>query len=567
MGRLGNIIEKSDGKFFREDYYNIRSRFLYLISEDQINNNPPLEKINILPYEKINTLIQYIENRDYAHRGPLRGRDLRINGFPEIIDEFKMPIKRYPNELCITFSDDQIISASGLINKLVQLESYTALLPYFNKDKKSVYFIDGPAGIGCSDDISKYLQEANVYTDFIRMASQLKSNPYIEIDIRDNNPFVYFPTAYITFARRPYICFEQSNSITFPSLHRSKARYKLCENLDLQYFNGKEIKHNKIQDVTSIFNELFAYPEDSNDKIRKIKAIYKIIFNENIEEETVYYDWVKQCYCFGPNVEDRVFAKYPIKPAKSSYFCKYTSLGTLLCILNSGKMRLNSITTMNDPTETQKLFSEGCNFICENENPDDLKKFANNYYLTSFTSSLSDQCEEDLNMWRFYGDDAKGVCLVFESLIEDHQVFEVNYEDLDSTELMKIETFLTVLKEEGIKFSIQSYVDKYLFIKPKEFQTEKESRLIIGTIDQPEYTVYSNNIVTPYIERKLTYKKDEADSACNTTFPLKLTRIILGPEMKNKDINKLNLESMIQSKSLFRNRVSVDISKLKCYRQ
>lgn len=567
MGRLGNIVEKSDGKFFREDYYNIRSRFLYLISENKISDNPHIEKIVIVPYEKIEDLIQYIENRDYAHRGPLRGRDLRINGFTEIIDEFKMPIKRYPNELCITFDDNEIINAQGLINKLVQLESYTALLPYFDKDKKSVYFIEGPARIGCSDDISKYLKEAKVYTNFIRMASELKRNPYIELDIRDkNHPFVYFPTAYITFARRPYICFEQSNSITIPSHHRSKVRFKFNENLDLQYFSGKHTDI-KYPDITSVFNKIFAYPEDGNDKIKKIKAIYKTFFNENIEEETVYYDWVKQCYCFGPDVEDRIFAKYPIKPAKSAYFCKYTSLGTLLCILNSGKMRLNSITTMNDPTETQKLFSEGCNFICEDETPDDSKKFANNYYLTSFTSSLSDKCEEDLNMWRFYGDDAKGVCLVFEPLIEDHQIFEVNYEDLDATELIRIETFLTALKEEGIRFCIQSYVDRYLFIKPKEFQTENESRLIIGTINQPEYTVYSNNIVTPYIERKLTYKKDEAESACTTTFPLKLTRIILGPEMKNKDINKINLESMIQSKSQFRFRIEIEISKLKCYRQ
>ena len=335
--------------------------------------------------------------------------------------------------------------------------------------------------------------------------------------------------------------------------------------MDLQDFS--ENTGIKYPDVASVFNEIFAYPKNSNDEIKKIKTIYYTFFNENIDEETVYFDWVKKCYCFGPDVEDRIFAKYPIKPAKNSYFCKYTSLNTLLSILNSGKIRLNSIATMNDPTETQKLFSEGCNFICENETPDDSKKFANNYYLTSFTCSQEDTYDEDLNMWRFYGDDAKGVCLVFEPLIEDHQVFEVNYDNLDSTELVKIETFLSALEMKGIRFCIQSYVDKYLFIKPKEFQTEKESRLIIGTLDQPEYTVYSNNIVTPYIDRKLTYIKEEADSSCATTFPLKLTCIILGPEMKNKEINKLNLESMIQSKPLFRNKITVDISSLKCYRQ
>ncbi len=567
MGRLSNIVEKLDGKFFREDYYNHRSRFLYLISENQISNNPHFEKIVIVPYEKIDALIQYIENRDYAHRGPLRGRDLKFNGFPEILDEFNIPIKRYPNELCIKFNDDEIINAFGLINKLVQLESYTTLLPYFDKDKKSVYFIEGSDRMGWSDNISKYLKEAFVYTEFIRLANELEKNPFIELDIIDNSPFVYFPTASLTFASRPYLSFEQRNSVHLYLHHRSNSRFKINENLDLQYYDGTEVKCKRYPNMNSIFEEKFSYPKDFNSKKIKIIEIFNSIFNDNREEVEIYYDWVKQCYCFSPDVEDFIFAKYHIQAAKSSNFCKYTSLGTLLCILNSGKMRLNSIATMNDPTETQKLFSEGCNFICENETPDDSKKMANNYYLTSFTCSSYDQFEEDLNMWRFYGDDAEGVCLVFEPLIEDHRVFEVNYDDLYSTELMKIKTFLTVLKEEGIRFCIQSYVDKLLFIKPKEFHTEKESRLIIGTMDQPEYAVYSNNIVTPYIERNLTYNKDEADSSCNTTFPLKLIRIILGPEMKNKEINKLNLESMIQSKSLFKNRVSVDISKLKCYRK
>lgn len=568
MERLGDIIDKEDGKCFREDYYDHRSRFLFLISKTQISDKPQIEKIDIVPYEKLETLIQYLENRDYDHRGPLRGRDLKINGFPEILEGFNMPIKRYDNEPCLTFNDNEIVNAQKLINKLVQLESYNALLPYFDNDKKRIYIIEGPGRTDMSNCIlEQHSKATTIYTEFIRLAKELENNPHIKLEIIDDNPNVFFSTAYVTFARRPYLCFNQSKSATILFNRRSQPRYRIDENLDLQDYYGPEFNSKSYPSMSSMFDEMFSYPKDFNSNKLRIIEIFNSIFNDNRDDIEVYYDWVKECYCFSRDVEDLIFAKYPIQSAKSPYFCKYTSLNTILCILNSGKMRLNSIATMNDPTETQKLYSEGCNFICDGETPDDAKKWANNYYLTSFTCSKDGKFEEDLNMWRFYGDDAKGVCLVFEPLIEDHQVFEVKYDDLRATELMKIETFMTALKDEGIRFCIQSFVEKYLFIKPKEYQTEKESRIIKATIDQPEYTVYSNNIVTPFIERTLTYNKSEVDPSCDTTFPLKLTRIILGPEMKNKDINKLNLESMIQSKRIFKNNVIVDISKLKCYRQ
>lgn len=565
MGRLGDIIEKLDGKFFREDYYYERHKYILLASFDTNNKQPDIEKIPLVPYEKIEELIEYIDTRDYAHRGPLRGIDLRLNGFSEIVDSFEMPVYRYPSEYCLAFKDDEIVNALKLINKLKQIECYHALLPYTDKRNDWVYMLYDSSWAG---NIAKYCKEAKVYSDFLNLSKKMESNPYIDLEIDEcPNLKLYFHTIYLTVARRPYLIFQQKSAGTMYRHNRSKPKYKLDECLEL-YDNPHEASGKPYPSVASVFDNLFAYPDDKESKVEKILNIYYSIFNKNINAKDVYYDWVKECYCFSPDIEDRMFSKYPITRSKSAYFCKYTSLNTLICILNSGKMRMNSIATMNDPTETEKLYSEGCNFICDNENTDDLKKFANNYYLTSFTSSQSEKVEEDLNMWRFYGDDAKGVCLVFEPLIEDHEVFEVNYDDLDSKELMDIETFLQRLKnEEDINFCIQSYVDKYLFIKPKEFKIEQESRLIIATIDQPEYTVYSNNIVTPYIDRRLTYKTEETGSSCNTTFPLKLTQIILGPEMKNKEINKLNLESMIHSKPLFRNKVSVHISKLKCYRQ
>lgn len=196
-----------------EDYYTHRSRFLFMISKTQISDKPQIEKIDIVPYEKLETLIQYIENRDYYHRGPLRGRDLKINGFPEILEGFNMPIKRYDNEPCLTFTDNETINATKLINKLVQIESYNALLPYFNNDKKRIYIIEGPGRTNLSNRIlEQHSKATTIYTEFIRLAKDLEKNPHIKLEIIDDNPDVFFPTAYVTFARRPYLYFNQSNS-------------------------------------------------------------------------------------------------------------------------------------------------------------------------------------------------------------------------------------------------------------------------------------------------------------------------------------------------------------------
>lgn len=561
MGRLSNIMDKMDAKCFEEDYYNMRPKSLSLVSFDGESNDLLIKIVPLVPYEKINDLIMYIENRDYAHRGPLRGIDLRFNGFSEVVDTFEMPVQRYRFEQCMQFKNEEIINAQALIHKLTQIESYHALLPHADKKYEWIYILNN---LWRDREFDEYCKSAKIYSEFLKLADKMEStNPYVKLEFdeyRDSS--IFFPAAYITFDRRPYLIFQQKNAGTRYNHQRSIPQYKLDEFLEL-YDNPREASGKQYPSVAYVFDHVFAFPADKEEKSKRIIDIYYSIFAESLDAKDIYYDWVKKCYCFNPDIEERIFANYKINQANDVPFCKYTSLKTLMNILNSGTMRLNSISTMNDPTETQKLYSEGCNFIYENEDSNESIKFANNYYLTSFSSS-----KDDLNMWRFYGDNAQGVCMVFEPLIEEHQVFDVNYDDLESESLMKIEAFLLTLNKEEIRFCLESYVDKYLFIKPKEFETENECRLVIATIDKPEFTVYpNNNIVTPYIERKLTYNSKEVNPSCKEIFPLKLTRIILGPEMKNKDINKLQLEHMIFNKPLFCGNVEVEPSTINCYRQ
>ena len=77
-------------------------------------------------------------------------------------------------------------------------------------------------------------------------------------------------------------------------------------------------------------------------------------------------------------------------------------------MLNSGKIRMMSVTAMNDKMEIGHLYG---NLSCEESAYlEDKTKihYARQRYITSFTNKI-----DDLTMWRLYGDNGKGGCLVF----------------------------------------------------------------------------------------------------------------------------------------------------------
>ena len=125
---------------------------------------------------------------------------------------------------------------------------------------------------------------------------------------------------------------------------------------------------------------------------------------------------------------------------------KYCSLSTLLKTLGTGKMRLNSIVSMNDRTEVDYLSEYTRNFKETVEVNDDKYFFADKKFITSFTVSI-----DDLNMWRFYGDDAQGVCMVFEKVNKKSIVKKVRYIDEANEVLSKIQKLNHELAKDNIK--------------------------------------------------------------------------------------------------------------------
>ena len=96
-------------------------------------------------------------------------------------------------------------------------------------------------------------------------------------------------------------------------------------------------------------------------------------------------------------------------------------------------------------------------------------------------------------------------------------------------------------------------------MKPTCFDYEKEVRLLIENDRPKKWDLLSNGIITPYIECNLFDRVNGAES-----FPLTLTKVILGPNMKEQARNRHQIQLMVKN-LLYPVFLYVEPSKLDCY--
>ena len=243
---------------------------------------------------------------------------------------------------------------------------------------------------------------------------------------------------------------------------------------------------------------------------------------------------------------------------------KYMTFDTFIKTVLSGKMRMNSIIGMNDRSElnfiNQYLYGKKPISIYDADTVEPLYE-ANRRYITSFTTLI-----DDLNMWRLYGDDSAGVCLVFKTL--DSQpvpfLYPVCYVDDDKeSPITKIKLFINKLKEKNINFTFNS-LDKWgNFFKSKSYSYEQEYRLLAMEDTPTNWFVGADNgILTPYIEKNLKSSCRYIDH--KQDFPLHLSEVILGSKMRGKEENIYQLYEL--RRSLKGLSFSVSISEESTYR-
>ena len=158
-------------------------------------------------------------------------------------------------------------------------------------------------------------------------------------------------------------------------------------------------------------------------------------------------------------------------------------------------------------------------------------------------------------MWRLYGDDAKGVNLIFDIKNQDSNDFRFRTVSYNTKILKLLEKIVDIFNEYGHRFVFKRLYYYKHFFKSEDYKDEKEIRLLFkgkNEIQKQWQIIQPFNILNPYIEVSIN------------EFPLQLKEIILGPTLKEQDVNKNQLECFLTGHGY--PNIEVSFSKIKHYR-
>lgn len=276
--------------------------------------------------------------------------------------------------------------------------------------------------------------------------------------------------------------------------------------------------------------------------------VVKVIISQklHINRELPLYD---KGETLGFSEDDEIFLwEQIIGTSPKKPLCRYTSLESVVKMLTNGTIRMNGLAAMNDTTETS-LYEH---IVHHKRNA----QIPNNIFISSCSTK-----EDDLTMWRLYGDDGKGACLVFELDTEPESDFIISPICYVNSDVKKTLKAIGELIRQNVKLTYENINSHCL--KPIAYKEENEVRILYNSSANksietnwsvsPDYS-----IVNPYIEVRLDV---------NTQKNLKLKKIILGPTCPNRKLNKNQISRLLKETEVYHeNNAVCELSKINCYR-
>lgn len=310
------------------------------------------------------------------------------------------------------------------------------------------------------------------------------------------------------------------------------------------------------------------YEEGSIDQ--KLRLL-ELLSADNYQKK-ISYNQEGRFFHFSTNAEtglqdfENLFFQSLLEEVQDQAVCRYTSMDTLFHTLRGKSFRMGSHLAMNDRGEM-----------------DYVDKYLGAYYkpITSMTlaemkqmnSSFISSCtersnEDDLTMYRLYGDDSKGVCLRFavtNSIQSKYMLIrKISYGTSRNfhfeLELIKAIT-ASISSSLFVRFKFL-YLDVWKhFFKSFDYKMEQEVRLLYvdNQILEPKergwVIAHPDRIISKYVMFELGEYK----------FPLKLEKIILGPNLPERTLNQKQLEVLLDENQI--SGVQVTISEIESYRK
>ncbi len=197
-------------------------------------------------------------------------------------------------------------------------------------------------------------------------------------------------------------------------------------------------------------------------------------------------------------------------------------------------------------------------------------------YNKAFITSLCDiNKSDDLTMWRLYGgEDGDGVCLEYEldmDIIRKSKhllLMPVQYGDHNNPiiDLFRVVSKLPAIM--GFKFVLSFKNIFRYFVKPDDFDIEKEYRLLLVTqsvknlvVDPPKW-IFNEAYKIFHPIQELALPDAKGDKILKS--PLKLKKIILGPKCKETSVNRVQLKAWLNQKG--KGNIDVEESSISFYR-
>ena len=274
-------------------------------------------------------------------------------------------------------------------------------------------------------------------------------------------------------------------------------------------------------------------PKELSDEqnLEQINAIQALFTEDNlVYEEKSASIWLKT------EVEDEFFRILLWSERNTDAYrriCRYTSLNSLFLTMKSGNNVMCSITCMNDKGETSYAdkyvgygaFANSASSIKEN----------NDCFILS---CCEENMQDNLTMWRLYGNDGKGVCVEYEvdlSKIDNKEFFfaPVSYGvSINNHPTLDFIRNVRHWRENGWHFELKRWYIWKHFFKSHLFKEEHEVRLLYIWTEERPYNVEwimdtSNNIASRLCKFSITDER----------YPLTLTGAIIGPKCQEQGSN------------------------------
>ncbi len=548
---------------------------LYVLRMNEDGTDVEIEEHAIAPYPEFTRLLQQLM---HAER-PIKACNLRAWGFESLMEDIYYadsimsgsPLKKIEDEeevvLAVQYDMDVNTLKTRVLAKRIELTLEKA-----GKQRVVDYSVRKPSVDRILSEMKETLRR---YSDGVEEAWKLlqdnmkhlhgcgsdqDSNIRLERNLDNLND--YCSSYYMCYVfEKPFLklVFRLGHIVRIDPI--LTVHDVPCWEFDFMNGGLSVRRNNELQSENKSFSDwmhdVFKEPEEAGSFRKQIKEQISSLFGINISDDEICYEPASMCYMLCEDSERSMMGELiPTKAGDIKEIAKYTSFETLVAVLKSGKMRMNSIVSMNDKTETDFLDEAFRSYKEDFEHDYDKYLFADKEFITSFTTRI-----DDLDMWRFYGDNARGVCMVFErDSKRDDELYKIKYVEPAQEELSKVYDLMDALKDKGVRFQL-NLLQKYRhFLKHADYDTEEECRLLVRSGKPDGWFVNGDNgILTPYLEFELR----KTGNAQDGEYPFKLRRVIIGPAMKE---NVANLMQVFYMGHQYGYSLEVTESKIQSYR-